>query len=289
MKILILGASGMLGYSVFSHLVECSDLNVLGTVRNISGKEKFFKNKEDNLIKNINVYDISTLKNIICDIKPNIIINCIGIIKQQNLSKQYIDSIKINALFPHELASICQLTGSKLIHFSTDCVFSGNIGSYTEKSIPDATDLYGRSKFLGEVNYDNHLTLRTSIIGHELVSNLSLVDWFLSQKESVNGYTNAIFSGLPTCYIAKLLIEKIIPADNLSGLYHLSVDPIDKFKLLSLISQTYNKKIKICESKDLTIDRSLISKKFRIKTDFTPPSWEDLIGYMYADYIKRYK
>lgn len=289
MKILILGATGMLGYSLFSNLIEHANLSVFGTVRSIAGKEHFFKESQHQLITNVDAYDISSLQHAIETVSPNVVINCVGLIKQQGISKQHIDAIKINALLPHELANICDQFDAKLIHFSTDCVFTGDVGLYTEDSIPDARDLYGKSKYLGEVSYGKHLTLRTSIIGHELTSAVSLVDWFLSQGESTKGFSKALFSGLPTCYIAKLLIDYILPNPEVAGLLHLSVDPIDKYTLLQLIAKQYQKKITIAESQELVIDRSLNSDKFRQLTQFNPSSWSELVEFMYTDYSKRYK
>lgn len=289
MKILILGATGMLGYSLFSNLIEQANLSVFGTVRSIAGKELFFKDSQQQLITNVDAYDISSLQHAIETVSPDVVINCVGLIKQHGISKQHIDAIKINALLPHDLANICDHIDAKLIHFSTDCVFTGDVGLYTEESLPDARDLYGKSKCLGEVSYGKHLTLRTSIIGHELTSAVSLVDWFLSQDESTMGFSKAIFSGLPTCYIAKLLINYILPNPEVAGLLHLSVDPIDKYTLLQMIAKQYQKKITIAESQEVVIDRSLNSDKFRQLTQFNPPSWSELVEFMYTDYVKRYE
>lgn len=289
MKILVLGATGMLGYSLFSNLNEHVNLSVFGTVRSIAGKERFFKGTQQQLITGVDAYDISSLQHTIETVAPDIVINCVGLIKQHGISKQHIDAVKINALLPHELANICDQFNAKLIHFSTDCVFTGDLGLYTEDSLPDARDLYGKSKCLGEVSYGKHLTLRTSIIGHELTSAISLVDWFLSQGESTKGFSKAIFSGLPTCYIAKLLVEYILPNPEVKGLLHLSVDPIEKYTLLQLIAKQYQKKIAIVESQELVINRSLNSDKFRQLTQFNPPSWSELVEFMYTDYVKRYE
>ncbi|EJL7016531.1 SDR family oxidoreductase, partial [Vibrio cholerae] len=206
MKILIVGTTGMLGYSLFTNLSEHDGYEVFGTVRNILGKEKFFEEYLDNLIFDIDVNDFSRLKFAIETIKPDVVINCIGLIKQHDISKQHINAIEINSLLPHKIAQVCDGISAKLIHFSTDCVFSGKTGKYIESDIPDATDIYGKSKCLGEVNYGKHLTLRTSIIGHELNTSVSLIDWFLTQNNKVNGFSKAVFSGLPTCYIANILI-----------------------------------------------------------------------------------
>ncbi|WP_345853975.1 SDR family oxidoreductase [Shewanella algae] len=289
MNVLILGATGMLGYSLFSNLSDNAELTVKGTVRNIHGKRAYFEKYQDKLLQGVDVTDIASLEKTIIETKPDVVINCIGLIKQHSISKQHIDAIKINALLPHELANLCDRFQARLIHFSTDCVFTGKKGLYTEDDLPDARDLYGTSKCLGEVSYGNHLTLRTSIIGHELNSSVSLVDWFLSQQGATKGFSKAVFSGLPTCYIAKLLVETIFPNSELSGLYHLSVEPIDKFALLNLVAKVYEKEIEINKSTEIVIDRSLDSTRFRTATNFKPPLWAELVEYMHQDFVKRYQ
>jgi dTDP-4-dehydrorhamnose reductase len=289
MKVLVIGATGMLGYSLFSNLSEFPEYDVYGTVRSLEDKERFFINHSSKIISNVDVSRQDDLEVAIANVKPNIVINCIGLIKQQGISKQYVDAISINSLLPHSLAVICDRFDAKLIHFSTDCVFTGNKGDYLESDMPDAQDLYGKSKCLGEVNYGHHLTLRTSIIGHELSSNVSLIDWFLSQKDKTKGFSKAIFSGLPTCVVAKILAEKIIPNKCLTGLYQLSVDPIDKYSLLKLVASIYDKKIDIEESEELVINRSLNSEPLRKSIDLTVPTWESLITDMHSDYQKRYQ
>ncbi|EKO3537311.1 SDR family oxidoreductase [Vibrio fluvialis] len=288
MKIIVIGATGMLGYSIFSNLSESPELEVFGTVRSLEGLDKYFPTF-DKLINNVDVRDFKTLENALDRVKPNVVINCIGLIKQHEVSKQHVEAIEINALLPHKIAQLCDSIGAKLIHFSTDCVFDGKVGNYLENDLPTATDLYGRSKCLGEVDYGNHVTLRTSIIGHELRSSVSLVDWFLSQSDPVKGFSKAVFSGLPTAYIAKVLEEYVLPNKNLSGLYQLSVEPIDKYSLISMISKIYGKEISIEKFDDFIIDRSLNSDKFRRVTGFTPPSWDYLVKFMFDDFKRRYR
>lgn len=289
MRILVVGATGMLGHSIFKNLNDYPQLDVYGTVRNVLNKERFFEDSLDRLIQNVNVFEYLSVENSIKKVKPDVVINCVGLIKQHEVSKQHVDAVKVNALLPHKLAASCERNQAKLIHFSTDCVFDGKQGNYSEDDLPTARDLYGRSKCLGEVDHYPHLTLRTSIIGHELSSSVSLIDWFLSQKEEVKGFSKAIFSGLPTCSIAKLLAEKILPRQDLTGLYHLSVDPIDKYKLLSLVSEVYGPEITIKDSSDLVIDRSLDSSLLRGEIGFDAPSWEELIVQMHEDYLTRFK
>lgn len=289
MKVLVIGATGMLGYSLFCNLSNYSELDVYGTVRNINGKEHFFKDKLEKLITHVEVSEGASLETAIVKLRPSIVINCIGLIKQHSISKQHCDAISINALLPHKIAGICDQVSAKLIHFSTDCVFTGDKGNYLETDLPDAQDLYGKSKCLGEVDYSPHLTLRTSIIGHELSSSVSLVDWFLSQQKETRGFSKAIFSGLPTCYIAKLLVEKILNNQSLSGIFHLSVNPIDKYSLLKLVSEIYCKSININKFDEFVIDRSLNSTLLRKEIDFYPPSWRELIEYMHEDFVENYK
>lgn len=289
MKVLVLGATGMLGYSIYSNLSDNKSMSVYGTVRNINDKNSYFTALSDNLVQCIDIYDFDTVVNVIGKIKPDIVINCIGLIKQHDVAKLHCDAIYVNALLPHKLAKLCSASNAKLIHFSTDCVFTGEIGNYSEESRPDAIDLYGSSKRLGEVDYDGHLTLRTSIIGHELTTNVSLIDWFLSQKSSVKGFSKAIFSGLPTAYIARLLVDHILPNKDLTGLYHLSVEPIDKFSLLSLVSEVYGHEIEIQPSESLIIDRSLSSTKLKTEIGLKTPTWPELIEFMNLDYKKRYQ
>lgn len=287
MKVLVIGATGMLGYSIFSNLSELSNLDVYGTVRTINGLNKFFPST-DKLLSNIDIKDFETLESSVLAVKPDVVINCIGLIKQHDVSKQHVEAIEINALLPHKIAQLCDSIQARLIHFSTDCVFDGKAGNYSETDLPTATDLYGKSKCLGEVDYGKHVTLRTSIIGHELKSSVSLIDWFLSQKDSVRGFSKAVFSGLPTAYVAKVLADYVLPNSSLSGLYQLSVDPIDKHSLISKVADVYNKQIEIEKFEDFVIDRSLNSSNFRKETGFVPPSWDELIKFMHSDYIKRY-
>jgi dTDP-4-dehydrorhamnose reductase len=287
MRILILGATGMLGYSLFSNLRENEKFEVFGTVRNIVGKERYFNEGLSSIIQEVDIDILANVEGVIESIKPDVVINCIGLIKQHQISKQHVNAIEVNSLFPHKVAEICDKYSAKLIHFSTDCVFSGVKGGYTENCVPDALDIYGKSKCLGEVDYSPHLTLRTSIIGHELGSKVSLVDWFLSQEE-VKGFSRAIFSGLPTVYISWLLSEKILLRHDLQGLYHLSVGPINKYKLLNLIASEYSKKTKISKESDFSIDRSLCSNKLIDKLNLNIPSWPKLIEIMHKDYLKRY-
>jgi dTDP-4-dehydrorhamnose reductase len=238
--------------------------------------ESFLTSK---IISDIDITNIPAIDIIFKKIKPEIVINCVGIIKQLPTSDAPLTSIPINALLPHQLAVLAAQHNSKLIHFSTDCIFSGAVGNYSELDKPDPNDLYGLTKLLGEVDDGRTLNLRTSMIGHELNhSTNSLLEWFLSQTGAVKGFRQAIFSGFPTVHIANVLQNYIFPSlDKLSGTYHLSADPINKFELLNLIKDTYHKDIIIEPDEALAIDRSLNSSKLRKIIGYTPPPWTDLI------------
>ena len=272
----------MLGSAVFREFFSQNQDQVRGTLRNKSGLHYFSKDQRACLLSDIDVLDQDTLVSVLSDVKPDVVINCIGLIKQSADVDDPLLALPINAMFPHRLARLCGLIEARLIHISTDCVFSGRKGLYTEDDVSDAEDLYGKSKYIGELHDLSHVvTLRTSIIGHELNSNASLVDWFLSQGGVVKGYKKAIFSGLPTVELAKLIKDFIMPNSVLKGLYHVSVKPIDKYSLLTLIADVYGKKINIEADDKIQIDRSLDSTRLQQATGYMPPEWTVLIKKMH--------
>jgi dTDP-4-dehydrorhamnose reductase len=287
MKILILGVSGMLGHTLFYEYLCNREFDIYGTVRNLSDVKEFFPGKMlKKVISCADANDIDSIKKIITKLKPDIVINCIGIIKQLPISKEPVPVITINALFPHLVASICRENGCRLIHVSTDCVFDGKKGKYTEDDKLSAEDLYGISKFLGEVKYEHAVTIRTSIIGHGLSANYSLIDWFLSQSDSIKGFTNAIYTGFPTIEVANIIADYVIPNQKISGLYQVSSDPISKYDLLNIVAKIYGKSIRIVPYDDYHDDKSLISDRFRNEAGYNPPSWEILVKRMYDNYKK---
>lgn len=273
----------MLGNAVLRVFSSDPKFEVYGTVRDarfISILQP--KALSANLLSGINVDSLDNLTNLFEEIQPDIIVNCVGIVKQLDAANDSLTAIPINSILPHRLARLAQLTNARLIHPSTDCVYSGKKGNYTEEDTPDARDLYGLSKLLGEVDYPNAITLRTSIIGHEIESARSLVNWFLSQEGPVNGYRGAIFSGLPSVEIARVIHEFVVPRPDLHGLYHLSAEPINKFDLITLIGQIYGKRTKIKPTDEYMINRSLNSDRFKKATGYTTASWPDLISRMHA-------
>ena len=188
--------------------------------------------------------------------------------------------ININSLFPHKLYEICSTRKIRLIHLSSDCVFSGEKGFYSEEDNPDPKDIYGRSKLLGELNFENCITLRKSVIGHELISKNGLLDWFLDQNDQVQGYKNAFFSGLTVLELARIIDMFIIPKENLQGIFHVAGNIISKHDLLKIISLEYQKSINIIPNELIKIDRSLNSNYFNNMTGYKSNSWQSLIKSM---------
>jgi dTDP-4-dehydrorhamnose reductase len=282
MKILVVGASGMIGSTVLRVLSEKQDWEVFGTVRDGSVKRFFPANIGERLIADVDVEHPDALMKALEDIDPAVVINCAGLTKHKPEADDPLISIPINTLMPHRLAGLCKLVGARLVHISTDCVFSGEKGGYTEDDYADAHDVYGKSKALGEVSYPHAITLRTSTIGHELQSKYGLLDWFLSQEGRCKGYTRAIFSGVPTVVLAKVIRDVVIPRGELHGVYHVAAKPIAKYDLLSLVAKAYGKQIEIVPDDKLVIDRSLDAARFREATGYVAPEWEQMIKLMYA-------
>lgn len=283
-KIVILGATGMLGHTLFARLSEQKNLDVYATARNKEALSQWFTPRLlEKIFSDVDADNFVSIVKILGEVKPDTVINCIGIIKQLPEAQDPIASITMNALFPHRLAAACKAARARMIHISTDCVFSGDKGNYTEKDRPDAVDLYGRTKLLGEVEYPHCITLRTSIIGHELKGKHGLIEWFLSQEGKVRGFTHAIYSGFPTVEMARIISEYVIPNKDVKGLYHVSSHPISKYDLLRLVAERYGKKIEIEQYDDFCCDRSLDSGRFRSLTGYNPPSWPELVEKMYHD------
>lgn len=281
MKVLVLGVTGMLGNAMFRVLSEQSDLRVFGSARNASARRYFHEQWQPNILGGVDVENHDSLVRLFGEVRPDVVINCVGLVKQLADADDPLQAIPINALLPHRLAALCRAGGARFIHISTDCVFSGTKGGYLESDFADADDLYGRSKFLGEVAYPHSITLRTSIIGHELSGARSLVNWFLAQQGTIKGFTRAVFSGQPTVVLAGVVRDHVLPRPDLSGLYHVAAAPINKYDLLRLVAQIYRKDIEIVADERLVIDRSLDASRFREVTGYRAPSWEEMIQSMY--------
>ena len=288
MKVIVLGATGMLGHKLLQSLSERFSIKgtiIKGTIRGDGLDFRgYLEVSSGSIIANVDAGDIAGVKKTIEGFAPDVVINCIGIVKQLPAAHDPLSSIAINALFPHQLAQICRKRGARLIHISTDCVFSGKKGNYKENDFADADDLYGRTKYLGEVDYENALTLRTSIIGRELSTNHGLIEWFLSQEgRTVSGYTNAIFSGLTTNALSDVIATVITDYPGMRGVWHIASEPISKYELLKLVKTIYNLDIEIQPENSVVIDRSLNGSKLRENTSIIIPSWQTMIEQMHRD------
>ncbi len=278
MKILILGCTGMIGNSIFHECFFKKKYEVFGTYKNYE-KLKFFKNKKNFIY--FNVDKMKSLKQIIIKIKPDIIINCIGLTKHLKIKNEK-KIFKINSIFPHYVKKISNSMNIKFVQISTDCVFSGKKGNYHENTKPDARDIYGRSKAAGEFNDNFNLTVRTSTIGHEIDTKYGLLEWFLSTEKNCEGFAKAYFNGFPTYYFSKILL-KILDKYKATGLIHISGHRINKYKLLKIIKKTYSKKININRNDIFKIDRTLNNSKLK---KFIPSiaNWDQLITQMKKNY-----
>jgi len=283
MRILVVGGSGMLGHKLVQRWQD--DFDVWTTLRgNFADYERFGIFDRDKTIDSLSVLDTASVAAAVAKIEPDVIFNAVGIVKQVPTVNNTVETLLINSVLPHQLAQIAAKSNARLVQISTDCVFEGTRGNYTEGDRPDATDLYGKSKNLGEVVGDNCLTLRTSIIGRELTTSHGLVEWMLGNRgNSVDGYSNAIFSGFPTIVLADIISNLITDHPNLSGLYHLSSEPINKLDLLSLIKKSYGLDCEIKRYEDFHIDRSLDSTRLRQATGFEPTQWSEMIDRMAQD------
>lgn len=278
LKVIVLGASGMIGSEIFKVLDDSINIDATGMWRSQPSENLPFTKKR--IIEGIDIQKEDLWRSLLIEEKPHVVINCIGM-TTHNQSK--IDArafIEINSIFPHKLFNVCDQISARLIHISTDCIFSGKKGLYSEEDIGDSEDIYGLTKKLGEINTTNHLTIRTSTVGHEISTRNGLLEWFLSQQGNCKGYKRAIFSGVTTCELAMILRDKILPNKKLSGIYNISSNPISKYDLLQLIKRYYSKQIEIEEDTSFIIDRSLNGEKFKKAVNYEPDSWEIMIKRM---------
>jgi dTDP-4-dehydrorhamnose reductase len=285
-KIMILGGAGMLGHKLFQRLTREFPGTLCTTRKDV--RQPPFDRIEllqgDNVIRNVDASDFENIRAVLNEHQPDFVVNCIGVIKQRDEARSAIPSITINSLLPHKLAALAATWGGRVLHFSTDCVFDGLRGSYVEEDDSNAGDLYGKSKFLGEVATENALTLRTSIIGRELTEHKSLVDWFLSQNhKKVNGFSRVMYSGVTTIQMAEVVADVIRKPWPLSGLFQLVSEPISKYDLLCLIRDGYQLDIEICRDETVVSDRTMKGDKLRRAMGYVSPPWEEQIAKMVGD------
>jgi dTDP-4-dehydrorhamnose reductase len=276
-RVLILGGGGMLGHRVWQACRERFD--AWTTVRTRPAPQPF---ATDRVLEGFDATDLERVEPLIVDLEPQVVINCIGVVKQLAAAHDPIASVTLNALFPHVVASACSRSGARLVHISTDCVFSGRQGSYAESDIPDPVDLYGRSKLLGEVD-PPHLTLRTSIVGRELAGAHGLLEWFLANRGGrVHGFARAVFSGVTTIELARVIAGVIERHQGLEGLYHVAGEPISKYDLTVMFNDVFGAGVIIDPVGVPVIDRSLDGSRFRAATGWVAPSWREMVEEMAA-------
>lgn len=285
MRILVLGASGMIGNAMLRVLSENTDWTVVGTVRAESDRRFFAEPIASRMMSGVDVTGEDALIRLFGAVKPDVLVNCVGLTKHLPAGNHPLTAVLMNALLPHRLAELCGLAAARLIHVSTDCVFSGAKGNYREIDPADAQDVYGRSKCLGEVGGPGVVTLRTSTIGHELRTKYGLLEWFLSQTRC-KGFTRAVFSGLPSVVFAQVVRDFVIPNPRLAGLYHVAGAPIAKADLLGMIARAYCRDIEIVPDDSVAINRSLDSTLFREATGYSAPAWQELIATMHDSFEK---
>jgi len=281
-RVLILGGTGMLGHKLAQVLGGPLDAHV--TVRASADRAARMELFDPaRTVTGVCAERFDTVEGAVVGVRPDVVVNCIGIVKQLQAAHNPIASVSINSLFAHQVARLCRREGARMIHVSTDCVFSGRTGGYSERDIPDPVDLYGRSKLLGEVDDDDCLTVRTSIIGRELSGASGLVEWFLAQQQRVLGFRRAIFSGLTTDALARLLAAVISEHRQLHGIRHVASAPISKHDLLCMLRDAYRSNLKIVPDDDVVCDRSLDGSWFEQETGLRAPPWTEMVAQLAAD------
>jgi dTDP-4-dehydrorhamnose reductase len=285
MRVLVLGAYGMLGHKLFMKLG--AEHEVYGTCRDIRFNEPWSEMfPTQKLLPGVRAEEPGTVLTPIRGVKPDVVVNCIGIVKQLDAAKDPVQTITVNALFPHQLARMCEKEHMRLIHFSTDCVFSGMKGMYKPTDLKDAEDLYGKTKGLGEINKRGTVTIRSSIIGRELGTHNGLVEWLLTQRgKQVKGYRNAIYSGFTTIEMSDIVGTILAKHPDLSGIWQVASHPIAKYDLLNLIKEKMRLDIEIVPDYEIRLDRSLDGRAFVDQTGYIVPSWESMIEELAEDSV----
>ena len=282
-KVLVLGASGLLGNACMRILGQRSKIHVVGTYRtkfemNASSKSKiqYYQIPE--------ILDTTLLEKLFKIVAPDVVINCVSLSKKDISQAKPLNFIPIYSLLPHLIHDLCRLNKARLIQISSDGVFSGVTGNYSEIDKPDADDIYGKSKLLGEVISNDSITLRTSMVGHSMNTNNGLISWFLDQKVSCKGFKEVIFSGFPVNILAEIISDYIIPKPNLCGIYHIASSPISKLDLLLLVAKRYCSSVEIIPDSSIKINRSLDGRKFAKDVNYQAPQWIELVRMMHEDY-----
>ena len=283
MRVLILGAYGMLGHKLFLELGK--RFETYATCREIRKGDRWSALfPKERLVPGVQVERMDSVDDAVKRTKPDAVINCIGIVKQLDAAKDLARSLEVNSLFPHRLSVICRARDARLVHFSTDCVFSGRKGKYKPTDTPDADDVYGRTKYLGELEGDGCVTIRSSIIGRELGTSNGLIEWFIGQKgKAVSGYRKAVYSGFTTLEMANIVSKVLVEHEDMKGVWHVASKRISKYDLLDIVNRKMGLGIEIRPDDKFQCDRSLDGSEFNRLTGYSPPSWDEMIGKMVED------
>jgi len=278
MKILVLGGSGMLGHCLFQHFAE-RGFEVKATMRQgEAAYHRFGLFPAARCFFGVDLRDPGAVQRVLAQFRPEVVLNAAGLVKQRDAAKVALPCLEINAVFPHRLAELCEPLGARILHLSTDCVFSGARGKYRETDPIDATDLYGLTKYLGELREGNCLTLRTSILGPELESQQGLFEWFMAQRGTVRGFRNAIYTGFTTFEMARILEMLVVKFPDARGLYHAGSEPVSKYELLCKVKAQAGLSTEVVPDDTVRCDRSLDSTRFRETFGYTPPSWDAMVA-----------
>ncbi|MES2789460.1 MAG: sugar nucleotide-binding protein [Planctomycetota bacterium] len=281
--VLVLGATGLLGHQVMRVLAR--RFRVIGTTqRDEIPRREFLSLDRRSFRYRIRAEEFETIRQVVSEVEPVVVVNCIGVVKNRFDEIPISLAEVVNGVFPLQLSELCEQCRIRLIHISTDCVYSGQRGNYSETDQPDPIDAYGRTKLRGEPNASGCLILRTSFIGRELDTRNGLVEWLRSQQGGrVPGYTQARFSGLTTAVLARLIDELIEQYPNLRGIWHVAGDSIDKCSLLRLVNKELRLNVTIVPVDTVVCDRSLDGAAFRIQTGFLAPSWPEMVAELAID------
>jgi dTDP-4-dehydrorhamnose reductase len=282
-NVLVIGGSGLLGNAVARVLSRSANLRVTCTVRGPATSARLRAAGPIEVIESVDALRLEDLESAFARARPAVVVNCVGATKHVDTGNEASAAYLANAVLPHVLSTLCATHGSRLVHVSTDCVFTGRKGMYVESDRPDAEDVYGQSKAAGEVRYRHALTIRTSIIGHEIDTDRSLIEWFMRQS-SCRGFRRAIFSGFPTVTLARIIRDVVIPDPSLHGLYHVAAPPIDKYDLLTKVADAYALPVTVTPDDGFVIDRSLDGSRFAAATGFVSPGWDELVREMHSDW-----
>jgi len=283
-RVLVFGVTGMLGHMLVRVLSQTH--SIFGTISTLYDQHKRIDRllPKSQCIDQLDVTELLKVDSLIRNVQPDVVLNCVGLIKHKMDKRRILDAVVINSVFPHQLAEICTNLGVRLIHFSTDCVFAGTPGVKRLTDVPDAVDVYGSTKRLGEVTYGTSLTLRTSFIGRQIAGDEELIEWALSQRgQTISGYQNAIYSGLTTRALSDVVAQVIDQCPELIGLFQVASTPISKFDLLSKLNVRLRLGMTINRNTAFECDRTLDGSEFSKITGIQVPSWESMLSELCED------